>query len=265
MSERDPIAAARAAGRGTLTEAASKTLLEDAGLTVPASTVVVDPATAADAAEEIGFPVVIKVSAPAVVHKSEWGEGAGVAVGLDSREAVEAAARRVFDAAESAGIDANVLVEAGYDADRGTELIVGGLRDRSFGPVVLVGLGGVFAELFEDTAHRLAPIDRGEARAAIGELRGARLLEGFRGRPSADVTALADAVTTVGDLLCKHDAIREVDANPVLASDEGAVVLDALVVLEDGEGKEAEKGREGGGGGGGGVGGVGRERRRPGR
>ena len=231
----DPIAAARAEGRTTLTEAEAKTLLADAGVGTTEFAVADDPAAAADAADEIGFPVVLKVSSPSVTHKSEWADGAGVALGLDSRGAVEAAAERVFDAAETEGIDAAVLVEEARDVDAGTEVIVGGLRDPSFGPVVLTGLGGVFTEVYEDTTHRLAPLDHAEAREAVEELTAAKLLAGYRGRPAADVDALADVVRAVGDLLVEREAVVEVDVNPVLADPDGAVALDALVLLSGGE------------------------------
>jgi len=231
MSE-GPIASARADGRTTLTEAEAKTLLAGAGVAVPSFAVVDDPAAAVDAAADVGYPVVVKVSSPAVTHKSEWADGAGVAVGLTDAEAVRAAADRIVAAADETGVEADVLVEAAHDVDAGTEVIVGGLRDPSFGPVVLTGLGGVFAEVFEDTSHRIAPVDHAEARSAIEELRAARLLAGFRGHPAADRDALADVVVAVGDLLVEQEAIAEVDVNPVLASADGAVALDALVVLE---------------------------------
>ncbi|MFC4549905.1 MULTISPECIES: acetate--CoA ligase family protein [Halorussus] len=233
MSESDPIAAAREDGRTTLTEAEAKTLLADAGVRTPEFAVAGDAEAAADAAADLGFPVVVKVSSPAVTHKSEWADGAGVAVGLDSRDAVREAAERIFEAAADADIDADVLVEAALDTDAGTEVIVGGLRDASFGPVVLAGLGGVFTELFEDTSHRLAPVDETEAREAIEELTAARLLRGYRGTPPADVSALAGVVATVGDLVVENEAVAEIDVNPVLATAEGAVALDALVVLEE--------------------------------
>lgn len=235
MSEADPIADARRAGRTVLTEAESKTLLSERGIETPAFAVASDSAAAAEAAADLGYPVAVKVSAPAVTHKSEWADGAGVAVGLDSPEAVEAAADRIFAAASAAGVDADVLVEEARDVDRGTEVIVGGLRDPSFGPVVLAGLGGVFTEVYEDTTHRIAPVDRREARSALDELRAARLLAGYRGREAADLDALAAVVERVGDLVVECDAVREVDVNPVLATAEGAVALDALVVLTDDE------------------------------
>lgn len=229
----DPIAAARADGRTTLTEAESKALLADAGVDVPAGRVVEGTAAAREAAEELGYPVVLKVSAPSVVHKSEWADGAGVALGLESADAVEAAARRILDAADAAGLEAAVLVEEHLDPDAGTEIIVGGLRDPSFGPVVLAGLGGVFAEALEDTSHRLAPIDRAEAREAIGELEASALLDEYRGRPAADRDALAAVLCAVGDLVVDRPAIAEIDVNPVLALPDGAIALDAAVVLHE--------------------------------
>ncbi|MFB6078881.1 MAG: acetate--CoA ligase family protein [Halarchaeum sp.] len=231
MSE-TPIEAALADGRTTLTEAEAKTLLADAGVATPAFAVASTPDEAAEAAADIGFPVVLKVSSPAVTHKSEWMDGLGVTVGVADEAEARSVAADVLDAADEAGVDADVLVEEAADVDAGTEVIVGGLRDPSFGPVVLTGLGGVFTELFEDTAHRLAPIDEETAREQIGELRSAPLLEGYRGSEPADVDALAGVVTAVGDLLAEHEEIVEVDVNPVLATSDGAMALDALVVIE---------------------------------
>lgn len=228
----DPIEAAREDGRTTLTEAEGKRLLADAGVETPAFRVATDADAAVDAAEMIGYPVVVKVSSPEVTHKSEWADGAGVAVGLESASAVRGAVERISEAAAEREIDADVLVEEALDIDAGTEVIVGGLRDPSFGPVVLTGLGGVFTEIFEDTSHRLAPIDADEARAAVEELQAARLLQGYRGRPAANVDALADVVRAAGDIVTRRD-VAEIDVNPVLATAEDAVALDALVVLED--------------------------------
>lgn len=234
MTDHSSIRRALEDGRTVLTEAESKTVLRDAGIETPAFELTSDADAAVAAAEELGYPVVVKISSPAVTHKSEWGDGAGVAVGLETPAEVRAAATRIFSAAADDDIDADVLVEEALDVDAGTEVIVGGLRDHSFGPVVLVGLGGVFTEVYEDTSHRIAPIDHDEAEAAIRELTAAKLLAGYRGREPADVSALASVVQAVGDLVVEHDAIAEIDVNPVLARGDGAVALDALVVL-DGE------------------------------
>jgi len=226
-----PIEAARADGRLTLTEAEGKQLLADAGVATPSFELCTTVEEAVEAGAAIGYPVVVKVSSPTVTHKSEWAEGAGVALGMASSDDVRAAAERIFEAAADQGIEADVLVETAMDVDAGTEIIVGGLRDPSFGPVVVAGLGGIFTEVFADTSHRLAPISHAEARAALEELQSAELLAGYRGKPAADVDALADVVAAVGDLVTEYP-IAELDLNPVLASPDGALALDALVVLE---------------------------------
>ena len=224
MSDPDPIAAARAEGRTTLTEAEGKRLLASAGVETTDFRVCADADAAVEAAAEIGYPVVAKVSSPQVTHKSDWADGVGVAVGLDSAEGILAAAT-------DQGIDAAVLIEEAVDLNRGIEVIVGGVRDPSFGPVVLTGLGGVFTEIFEDTGHRIAPIDHAEARSAIEELQATALLAGYRGSDPADIDALASAVVAVGDLVTEHP-IAELDVNPLLATTDGEISLDALVVLE---------------------------------
>lgn len=233
MSDTDPIARARAEGRTVLTEPEAKRLLADVGIDTLAGGVATTPDEAIERADEIGYPVVAKVASPAVTHKSEWANGGGVAVGLNDADDVRAAADRILSAAADRGVDARVYVEAQAAVDAGTEVIVGGLRDPSFGPTVLVGLGGVFTEVYEDTAHRLAPLSATEARDALEELRAMKLIRGYRDRPAADVSALADTVAAVGELLAGREVIAEIDVNPVLATADGAVALDALVVLEE--------------------------------
>lgn len=224
---------ARADGRSSLTEPEAKTLLAGVGLDVPSFRVVDTPESAVEAAESLGFPVVVKVVSSAVLHKSEWAEGAGVAVGLDDESEVRHAAGRIAEALRRQGLDGEILVESAADTRAGTELLLGGTRHRSFGPTVTLGLGGVYAEAFEDVAHRLAPVEPGEAYGMLEEFDGARLLERLRGRPAADADAVVDAVVAVGDLLAEESAIAEVDVNPLLATADGALALDALVVLDD--------------------------------
>lgn len=236
----DAIEMARTEGRTTLTEPESKALLASAGIETPPHNVVESADRAVETAESIGYPVVVKIASPAVQHKSEWANGAGVALGLDSPAAVRSATERILDAGTD-GIEARVLVERAADLDQGTEIIIGGLRDVSFGPTLLVGLGGVFTEVFEDTSHRLAPIDVAEARTAIEELQATELLRGYRGQPAADLDELAETVCAVGDLLTEHDEIVEIDVNPVLAGPDEAVALDGLVTLTESERETKER------------------------
>lgn len=222
---------ARVDGRHVLSEPEAKSLLEGVGIAVPPSQVVETPESAVEAAEALGYPVVVKVVSPAVQHKSDWAAGAGVAVGLDDEREVRDAAGRIQEALEAEPLDGELLVESAADVDSGTELLLGGTRHPSFGPTVTLGLGGIYAEVFEDVAHRLAPVTRGEVEGMLDEFAGARLLDGVRGRPPADTDAVVQAVVAVGDLLAGEPAIEEVDVNPLLATAEGALALDALVVL----------------------------------
>jgi acetyltransferase len=114
----------------------------------------------------------------------------------------------------------------------GVDLIVGGLRDPSFGPAVLVGLGGVVAEALADTAVRLAPLSAGDGHEMLAELGGRQLLDGFRGGPAVDRDELVGVLRTVGELLCAHPEIAELDVNPLRATGEGLIAADALIVLD---------------------------------
>ncbi|MEY7849122.1 acetate--CoA ligase family protein [Natrarchaeobius sp. A-rgal3] len=233
MTDTDPIEAALADGQTTLIEGDAKRLLADCGLSSPDGELVHSAEAAVDAAERVGYPVVTKVSAPTVQHKSEWGDGAGVAVGLEDADAVREAADRIFATADERDVDAAVYVEAGADLDAGLEVIVGGTRDPSFGPTVLVGLGGVAVEVLQDTSHRIAPISTAEAIEMTHDLEASPLFDGYRGPSAVDRGAVADAIVTVGDLLVERESITEVEVNPLLVRAEDAVALDALVTLED--------------------------------
>lgn len=227
------LSAARAEDRTALTEPEAKDLLDGVGINVPEHRVVDSPDAAVTAAEAIGYPVVVKVVAPSIEHKSDWRDGIGVATGLQDASGVRQAGRRITEALEETGRDGQLLVEASADLASGTELLLGGTRDAAFGPTVTLGLGGIYAEVFEDVAHRLAPLDASEARGMLEEFAGARLLAGVRGKPPADTEAIVEAVVTVGRLLEEEPAIAEVDVNPLFASADGVTALDALIVLEE--------------------------------
>jgi acetyltransferase len=190
------------------------------GIAVPAQAVCRDPDAAVAAAQRIGFPVAAKLAGGRHVHKSDAG---GVRLGLEDAAAVRAAAQALL-ALDPA---ANVLVQPMVG---GTEVVVGGLRDAALGPVVMVGLGGVFVELLRDIAFRLAPVSEAEALAAIESLRGYGLLAGARGRPAADVRALAATVVAASLLIAALPAVAELDLNPVLAGPGGAVAVDVRIV-----------------------------------
>ena len=183
-----------------------------------------EPATAA--AERLGWPVAIKLDAPGLAHKSDVG---GVELGIQGRKALVGALRRLVTAGREHGTD-GVLVQP--MAKAGLELIAGARRDPQFGPLVLVGIGGVLAEVLDDVSIRIAPITRDDAREMLSELRGARLLDGQRGRAGVDKSALVGLLVALGKAMAAHPEWREVDLNPVVASRSGAVAVDALIVAD---------------------------------
>ena len=212
-------------------ERESLELLRSAGLPVVASIAVEgDDArdmidAAAHAAEQVGWPVAVKLDAPGLAHKTDLG---GVALDVGSRKELEGALRRVLSAGRDH--DPNGVLSQPMAA-AGVELIVGARRDPQFGPLVLVGIGGVLAEVLDDVVVRIAPIDAGHARQMLDELRGARLLDGVRGRRGINRTAVGELIAALGRALEAHPAWREVDLNPVIAGKE-ALAVDALIIAD---------------------------------
>jgi len=222
---------ARDAGRPALDEAQAKRVLAAFGLAVPAGEVVADAGAAAAAARRLGFPLAVKLVSPAAIHKSEVG---GVRLGLDSEVRVRDAVDAIADAARRHAVQTEgCLVER--MAEPGTELVLGGLVDPRFGPVVMLGSGGVFVEILRDTVFRVCPIDATDARAMIDAIRAAPLLRGARGRTPADEDAVVAALLAVGGedglLTTCADAIAELDVNPLIVSPSGAVACDARLLL----------------------------------
>jgi len=203
--------------------AAARAFFGRAGVAFPEAVSVSDEAGLEAALDTVGLPVVLKATGRA--HKSE---GGGVVVGLADRDAARAAyADLVARLAPPA-----VSVEAMADPVDGVELVVGCVRDPKFGPVVLVGLGGVFTEVLADTACAIAPVSSGAARGLLTSLQGAPLLAGARGRAPVDLDALADLVARVSRLAAAHPELAELELNPVLAGPSGVLALDARVVLD---------------------------------
>jgi acetyltransferase len=208
--------------RGPLAHADARALLEAYGVPFARERIVATRREALSAADEIGYPLVVKTARPDVLHRTEAG---GVVVGVRSTEALA----RAVEAIESRLGPGLLLVQE--EVPPGLELIVGGRRDPSFGPTVVVGLGGILAEFLRDASVGLAPLTRETARALIAEGRRSVLLRGFRGGPAVDEDALAGLLVGVGDLLTDHPAVEELDLNPLIASAGRLVAVDALVML----------------------------------
>jgi acyl-CoA synthetase (NDP forming) len=231
-----PIVPPPLTGGGTLTEYASKAYIARLGIPVPTGMLVGDLRDATQAAAAIGFPVALKLQAAALPHKNDVG---AVLLGInDDTQLAHAWAKlqqvgsRYPDLASD-----GVLVEA--MAPRGLEMIVGARRDPDWGPVTLVGLGGVWAEALHDVRVLPVDLDLEEISEEIGKLRGAPLLRGMRGEAARDVAALATTVQRIGSLLAAQPEIREIDLNPVTVYDagEGVLALDALIVTNTPNGR----------------------------
>ena len=228
---RDEVGRALAAAGPVLTEPEAKTLLARYGVVRPAEALVTSADEAAAAAARIGGPVALKVQSPDITHKTEAG---AVALGLSGEVAVRDAYRRVVASAARAHPDAaiqGVMVQA--MARPGHEMILGVTRDATFGPMLMVGLGGIHVEVLHDIVFAPVPIGADEALSLLGELKGVALLDGARGAPPADRAALAELMATLSRFAADHaDAIEEIDLNPVIVhpQGQGLTVVDALIV-----------------------------------
>ena len=211
----------------TLSEAESKALLARHGVPVPAEELVSTAEEAVEAAERIGFPVVVKLCGPAIAHKTERGL---VKLGLREPAAVAAAAAEVLAAARAEDGDVGLLVGAMVSGAR--ELIAGFVRDDQFGPCVMLGIGGVLAEALGDVAFRLAPLDRVDADDLVDELSNQALLGPVRGEPPVDREALAQVLLGLSAVGEGDERIRSIDLNPLIVSGGVPLAVDALVELD---------------------------------
>jgi acyl-CoA synthetase (NDP forming) len=223
-----PKGAPRADG-SALSEQDSKALLRAYGIPVPKERVVTSAADAAKAATRIGFPVVMKIVSPDILHKSDLGL---VAVGVRDAEEARRLYKRLMATAKKAAPHATIDGVVVAQMVQGVETVVGVAQDDLFGPVVMFGLGGVFIEVLKDVTFRVPPFTRDDAAAMTGELAGSAMLRGVRGHPAADLEALVDALMMVQNLAVDlSDDVAELDINPLLAGPRGVVAADALVVL----------------------------------
>jgi acyl-CoA synthetase (NDP forming) len=227
---RSLIGSAQAVGRDLLLSEALE-VLEHYGIPAVRSVMAATVEEATAAADKMGYPVAVKIVAEQISHKSDVG---GVQLNLRNAPAVATACEdmlgRIHKAYPQVKID-GVLVQPMITGGR--ELILGGRQDPQFGPVVLVGLGGIFVEIFEEVMVRVAPISLEVAREMIDGLRGAAILKGARGHQKADIEALVQALLRLSQLLVDFPDVKEVDINPlrVFAEGEGCAALDARIIL----------------------------------
>jgi acyl-CoA synthetase (NDP forming) len=217
-----------------LSEADSKALLRDAGIALPDEVLVTEKTTLDAAIARVGFPLVMKIQSRDIPHKSDVG---GVRVNIATKGEAFAAYQMLLDNAHRHRPDAKLQgVLVGPMAKKGVEIIIGTLQDATFGPMIMVGLGGITTELFKDVIYRPAPVGATEAAAMLAELKAAALLNGFRGAAKTDIAALAQLISQISVLAAELRAeVSEIEINPVLVhpAGQGVTIVDALVVRKN--------------------------------
>jgi acetyltransferase len=226
------IAEALGQDRTAIGEIGGTELLKCYGFNVLPTILATGAAEAGDAADQIGYPVVMKIVSPQIIHKTDAG---GVIVGPDSREAVTDAFKTIVDNARKFDPDAQisgVLIQR--LAPKGHEVILGMTRYPIFGPLIMFGIGGIFVEVFQDVAFRLAPLSRNGARNMVRSIKGHKLLSGYRGAPKTDIATIERMLVGLSNMVLDHPEIKELDINPLLVHPEGqgVTVADCRFILE---------------------------------
>ncbi|MFW9947420.1 MAG: acetate--CoA ligase family protein [Candidatus Odinarchaeota archaeon] len=209
-----------------LTEFESKELLKEIGIPIPDHSLASSKEQTISSAKDIGFPLVLKLIAEDVIHKSDTG-----AVKLNLKNEEEVA--KAFDELMQIPSQKEKKVSVQKMADEPiTELIIGMTTDAQFGPALMFGIGGILVELLEDVSFRIAPITEYDAKEMIHEIKGFPILDGYRGKPKADLNAIVETLLKISELVTKHEEINEMDLNPVFIYDKGLICVDARIILK---------------------------------
>jgi acyl-CoA synthetase (NDP forming) len=221
----------RRASRTLLTEIESKALLSEAGIPTVETKLARTKEEALLTSKKLGYPVALKIVSPEITHKSDIG---GVKLGLKTSKQVGQAYDEIMSAVRQSYPTAKVDgVSVQKMARPGTEVIIGMTKDAQFGPVLMFGLGGILVELLKDVSFRIVPLEREDAREMIHGIQGYPLLEGYRGKECVDVSFIEEMLIKISGFVDSHPEIKELDLNPVFAYHDGAVAVDARVILEE--------------------------------
>jgi acetyl-CoA synthetase (ADP-forming) len=216
--------------RKALLETEAKTICAEYGIPVNKFQLAKSEKEAAAYANEIGYPIVLKIVSPDIIHKSDAG---GVKVNLKNAAEVSVAFKTIIENAKKYKPDAKIVgVLVQEMAPQSTEVIVGAIKDPQFGQTVMFGLGGIFVELLKDVNFRVAPLTAEDAKEMITQLKAFPLLNGYRNTPPADIDALVSIICNVSRLVMEQPEIKELDLNPVMAYPKGAKTVDARIILE---------------------------------
>ena len=216
-------------GRDFLFEHEAKNLCGSYGMPITAITVATSEEDAVKAAKKIGYPIVLKIVSPQVLHKSDAG---GVLINIKDEEGLREGYNTILKNVKKHVPDAEITgILVQEMAPMGTEVIVGSTNDPTFGPTIMFGLGGIFVEILKDVSFRLAPITKTDAEEMVKEIKAYKILEGARGMPPADQETIVEILLATSKMLMECPEIMELDMNPVLVYEEGARIVDARIIL----------------------------------
>ena len=221
---------AKAEGRSFLLEYEAKTVCKEYGIPITELKIAKTAEEAAKFSEEIGYPTVLKIISPDVIHKFDVG---GVILNVNSSEDAKNAYNKIVENVKKHKPDAKidgVLVQE--MAPSATEVIVGAIKDAQFGPTLMFGLGGTFVEIMKDVSFRIAPIKEDDARQMISEVKAYPILLGYRGQPPRDIDTIVKIILNTSRMVMEHQDIKELDLNPVIVYEKGAKTVDARIILE---------------------------------
>jgi len=220
----------RKEGRSILTEFESKKILKQVGISVVEARLAKNQKEVVSMSRKIGFPVVLKIISPDVVHKTDSG---GVKLSLKNVSEVKKAYHEILEAVGKQYPDAVIHgVSVQKMVRPGTEVIVGTSKDPQFGPVIMFGLGGIFVEILKDVSFRIVPVNRKDAQEMTEEIKGYALLRGYRGKEPANIPALVEIILRVSNFIHENPQIKELELNPVFAYEDRALAVDARIILE---------------------------------
>ena len=224
------ISKVRGEGRKFLLEPEAKAICMEYGIPVTKFKVASSEDEAVKFAEEIGYPIVLKIVSPDVIHKFDVG---GVILNLKSAEEVRKAYNQIIENVRKHKPNTRILgVTVQEMVPPSTEVIVGAIKDAQFGPTLMFGLGGIFVEVLKDVTFRIAPITEEEAKEMISEIKAYPILKGYRGNPPADIDSIAKILVNTSKLVIDHQEIKELDLNPIIVYESGAKTVDARIILE---------------------------------
>ncbi len=214
-------------GQKSLSEHESKLFINSYGIIVTKEELASSEEEAINIANKIGYPVVLKGNSPELTHKTEMDV---IELNLSNDDEVKAAYKKIM----KTGVvpKGGILVQEMVKGQR--ELVIGLIRDPQFGPCVMFGLGGIYAEVLKDVSFRVAPLTEYDAMQMMDEINAKKILEEFRGKPAVDKKLLAQALINIGKIGLEHDAITEIDINPIIIKGDKPIAVDALIILGNG-------------------------------